>query len=140
VSYFGFFGAVLKASDVVAARMLVGVRIEDQQSFTEANDRLATLGYPLVKARLITDLTATGVNRAVYVPPFRYHSLADGLSLVYRGCWFAKGDVSRYFDCFPLALQSRSLFRVHLPRRDIQDGALRFWLHRMPLLLQRLVR
>ena len=105
-------GAVLKNSDVIRARMLVGVQIEDQQSLTVANDRLATLGYPLVKARLITDLTATGVNRAAYVPPFRYPSLVDGLRLVYRGCWLAKGDVSRYFHCFPLALESRWLFWV----------------------------
>jgi len=52
--------------------MLVGVHIEDQQSLTVANDRLASLvGHPLVKAWMNTDLTAkkNGVNRAPYVPP-----------------------------------------------------------------------
>jgi len=68
-------------------------------------------GIPLSR-RISTDATATGLNRAAYTPPFRYPTIGDGLALVSRDCWLAKGDVSRYFFEFPLAQEAWWMFVV----------------------------
>ena len=100
-------GAILKNSDKIRARVLVGVNIVDQATLSQASAELVASGHSKVKCRLTTDLTATGVNRASYAPPFRYPSLGDALRLVRRDGYFASGDVSRYFHSFPLALECR---------------------------------
>ena len=94
------------------ARVLVGVEVIDQQSMDTASEKLIEKGYPALKARIATDLSATGVNRAAYCPPFRYPGPSDGLAIVRRGCWLAKGDVSRYFFEFPIAKEAYSLFLI----------------------------
>jgi hypothetical protein len=105
-------GAILKNSDRVRARVLVGVDIRDQVSLTQASEALVAAGYPKVKCRITTDLSATGVNRASYTPPFRYPSLGDALRVVRRDGYFASGDVSRYFHSFPLAIDGRSYWCI----------------------------
>jgi hypothetical protein len=52
-------GALIKSSDKLRTRVLTGISIVDQQSLTQANIRLLELGYPAIKARLTTDVTAT---------------------------------------------------------------------------------
>lgn len=100
-------GAILKNSDRMRARVLVGVEVVDQASLTAASEALVARGHPKIKCRLTTDLTATGVNRASYAPPFRYPSLGDALRVVRRNGFIASGDVSRYFHSFPLAIDGR---------------------------------
>ena len=105
-------GALIKSSDKLKTRVLTGISIVDQESLTQANIRLLDLGYPAIKARLTTDVTATGVNKAAYVPPFRYPSLADGIRIITPNCFLAKADVARYFLMFPLSTCSYYLFLV----------------------------
>lgn len=101
-------GIVLKNSDKMRARVLVQVNVVDQESLTRASERLVAAGHPKIKCRVTTDLSATGVNRASYAPPFRYPSLGDALRVIKRGGFIASGDVSRYFHTFPLAIDGRS--------------------------------
>ena len=105
-------GAVIKSSDKHRTKVLTGVSIVDQKSLSQANILLEELGYPAVKARLTTDVTAPGTNRSAYVPPFRYPSLADGIRIITPNCYLAKADVSRYFLMFPLSICSYYLFMV----------------------------
>jgi hypothetical protein len=105
-------GAILKNSDKVRASVLVGVAITNQPSLSRASDLLVAAGYPKVKCRLTTDLTATGINAASYSPPFRYPSLGDVLRVVRRDGFLTTGDVSRYFHSFPLALEARQYWTV----------------------------
>lgn len=105
-------GAILKNSDRMRARVLVGIEVVDQDSLTRASAALVERGHPKIKCRLTTDLTATGVNRASYAPPFRYPSLGDALRVVRRNGYIASGDVSRYFHSFPLAVDGRSYWSV----------------------------
>jgi len=103
-------GAVIKNSDKRKALVLCKVKIINQKSMEEASSVLEHLGFPALKARITHDCTASGLNRAAWCPPFRYPSLAEGIKLVSKGCWLAKGDVSRYFHSFPIAAESRRLF------------------------------
>lgn len=105
-------GSVVKNSDKMRARVLTGVSVVDQASLTQASDLLVSKGHPKIKARVITDVTATGINRAAYSPPFSYPGLADGLQLVERNCVLGKADIGRYFHSFPLALSCRDLFQL----------------------------
>lgn len=105
-------GAILKNSDIMRAKVLAGVSIVDQESLSRASALLVAAGHPKVKCRLTTDLTATGVNRASYVPPFRYPSLGDALRIIKRNGFIASGDVSRYFHSFPLAIDARPYWGV----------------------------
>lgn len=105
-------GVVVKSSDKVRARMLVGIEIVDQKSMDKANEKLLALGHPRVKARMTLDMTATGLNRAAYSPAFSYPSLQDGIRMIFRNCYIGKCDVSRYFHSFPLAYETRHLFEV----------------------------
>lgn len=100
-------GAILKNSDKMRAKVLVGIDVVDQDSLTRASAALVARGHPKIKCRLTTDLTATGINRASYAPPFRYPSLGDALRVVRRNGYIASGDVSRYFHSFPLAIDGR---------------------------------
>ena len=101
------FGAILKNSDRMRAKVLVNIEVVDQDSLSRASDALVARGHPKIKCRLTTDLTATGINRASYAPPFRYPSLGDALRVVRRNGFIASGDVSRYFHSFPLAIDGR---------------------------------
>ena len=105
-------GAVIKNSDKRRAVVLTGIRIVNQKTLSEASHLTEEMGFPPLKARVTNDVTASGVNRAALCPPFRYPSLADGVRLVTPNCWLAKGDVSRYFNAFPLAAESRFYFLV----------------------------
>lgn len=106
-------GSVVKGADKVRARVIAGVEVVDQDTLTEASDFLVDKGLPRIKARVITDVTATGINGAAYSPPFSYPSLADGLMLVYRNCYCAKADIGRFFHSFPFALRCRYLFMIY---------------------------
>ena len=105
-------GALIKSSDKNKARALTGIQIQDQTTLSQVNLKLATLGLNELKARLTNDLTASGVNRAAYTPPFRYPNIADGLRIIQRDCYLAKGDVSRYFHQFPIAYAVRWIFML----------------------------
>jgi hypothetical protein len=103
-------GAVVKNSDKRRALVITGVSVKDQASMTKASTMLESKGFPPIKARVTHDLTASGLNASTLTPAFRYPGLADGLKMIKRGCWLAKGDVSRYFHSFPLASESRPFF------------------------------
>ena len=105
-------GMILKNSDKAKARILTGIIIHDDVSLAAANSCLHILGHSPIKARITNDLSASGINGASYTPPFRYPSLSDGIAIVDRNCWLAKGDITRYFYCFPLALCVLPLFLV----------------------------
>jgi len=96
-------GAVIKNSDVQRALALVNVQVTDSASLALASERLLAQGQPKIKCRITTDCTGSGLNDATYSPSFRYPSLSEGLKLVTRDCFLAKGDVSRYFNSFPFA-------------------------------------
>ena len=105
-------GLILKNSDQAKARILTGIVISDDDSLTAANISLVAAGHTAIKVRLTNDLSASGINAACYTPPFRYPSLSDGIAIVERNCYLAKGDITRYFYCFPLALCMLHLFLV----------------------------
>ena len=105
-------GAVLKNSDKLRAKTLVGIDIVDQASLTEASSLLVAGGHNKVKVRITTDCAATGINRVTYSPPFSYPILEDGIKIVKRNCYLGKTDIGRYFLSFPLAFDIRHLFRI----------------------------
>ena len=104
--------AVIKNSDILRAKTLVKVKISDQHSLREANEKLKEVKEKKVKTRIAVDLSATGINGASPTPPFSYPSPQDGLQLVTRNCWLGKTDLERYFYCFPLAEESYKWFMV----------------------------
>lgn len=107
-------GAIIKNSDKIRAQTQVGITIKDQSSLSTASQSLISMGLPKIKSRIITDVTATGINGAAYSPPFRYPSFQDGLRLISKGCFMGKTDVGRYFHSFPLATLVRALFLLGL--------------------------
>ncbi len=104
-------GVVVKKSDIVRAHVLVDVSVKDQTSMHLANSKLLAMipPQPKIKARITSDYTATGVNRAAYSPSFQYPGLQDGIRLIKRGCFLGKTDITRYFHSFPIAYESRYL-------------------------------
>jgi hypothetical protein len=105
-------GTVVKNADITRARMLVNIEVSDQVTLDRANEALEARGDNPIKARIISDITAPGINRAAYSPPFSYPSLQDGIRMLKRHCYIGKCDVSRYFHSFPLAYSIRHLFEV----------------------------
>ena len=105
-------GAVVKNSDKLRAKTLVGVHVVDQKSLTDASTKLVDKGYNKIKTRITTDMTATGVNGACISPPFSYPSFSDGINIIERNAYLGKTDISRYFHSFPLSFDIRDLFRV----------------------------
>jgi hypothetical protein len=105
-------GIVLKSSEVNRAGLLTGVRIEDQESLSRANALLEEQGQLGIKARLTVNASAPGVNAALYKPGFSYPSVEDAVSLLYKGAWMGKGDVSRYYLMFPLAKEAWPMCKV----------------------------
>ena len=77
-------GAVVKNSDKLRAKTLVGINVVDQRSLTEASTKLVDKGYNKIKTRITTDMTATGVNGACISPPFSYPSFSDGINIIER--------------------------------------------------------
>lgn len=59
-------GAVVKASDKMQARALLGQTVIDQHSMALANEKLIDMGLPKIKVRVTMDCTATGANGAVH--------------------------------------------------------------------------
>lgn len=57
-------GAVVKNSDKLRARTLVGINITDQTTLSKASELLVQGGWNKVKVRITTDCAATGLNRA----------------------------------------------------------------------------
>lgn len=104
-------GVVVKKSDIVRAHVLVDVTVKDQTSLHLANSKLLAMvpPQPKIKARITSDYTASGVNRAAYSPSFQYPGLQDGIRLIKRGCFLGKTDITRYFHSFPIAYESRYL-------------------------------
>jgi len=107
-------GAVIKNSDIQRALALVDIRVTDSSSLALASERLLSQGQPKIKCRITTDCTGSGLNGATYSPSFRYPSLSEGLKLVERDCFLAKGDISRYFNSFPFASSVRRFFSFFL--------------------------
>jgi len=105
-------GCVLKNSDIMRAKVLVGVHIRDQKSLTKASSALVASGHPKIKCRVTTDATATGLNAAAYSPPFRYPHISNAIALVEPQGYCGKCDVGRYFHAFPFALAARRRFCV----------------------------
>ncbi len=110
-------GIVVKNSDKMRSSVLVNVVVEDEATMMEANRRLRKLCFVEIKARITSDLSASGVNRAAYTPPFSYPSLQDGIRMIKRFSYIGKCDVSRYFHSFPLAYEARHLFEVEYDGR-----------------------
>lgn len=103
-------GAVIKNSDIQRARSLAHINVVDSDSLQRASDTLISMGQPKIKCRISTDCTGAGLNGASYVPPFTYSSIGDGVSLLTRNDFLAKGDISRYFYSFPFANEVKPYF------------------------------
>ena len=105
-------GAQIKNSDLVRAKVLVHIKVHDQDSMDKASDALLRLGSSKIKCRMTLDPSATGVNNASPDAPFRYPSVHDMLDLVSKDCFLALTDIARYFHSFPLSIESRQFFMV----------------------------
>lgn len=105
-------GVVIKNSDMVRAKVRVGIEVTDQASLTLASNALIALGDKKIGCRPISDCTASGVNGATPPAPFRYPSFANMLAMVYKNCVVGVTDVSRYFHTFPLAVVIRGFFML----------------------------
>jgi hypothetical protein len=105
-------GAVIKNSDKSRATVLTGIEIVGQHSLSQANEKLESMGQPAIKARMTNDVSASGINRAALVPPFRYPGVADGLRIIRRNDFVGKADISRYFHGFPLAIMVWWIFLI----------------------------
>jgi len=105
-------GVVIKNSDKHRAHALANISITNSESLTAASDALVAMGLPKVKCRITTDCTATGLNAASLSPTFQYMTLSEGLRIVRRNDVLGKGDITRYFFCFPLAVEARKWFCV----------------------------
>ena len=57
-------GTSIKNSDKKRAVVLTGIRIVDQNTLRTASEAMEKLGFPPLKARIINDVTVSGVNRA----------------------------------------------------------------------------
>jgi len=123
--YINPIGAVIKNSDIHRARALVGVEVSDSASLAKASQLLIDIGQPKIKCRITTDCTGSGLNAATYSPSFAYPSLSEGLKLVEKDCYLAKGDVSRYFNSFPFASASYRFFAFVL-------FGVRYWFTKLP--------
>jgi hypothetical protein len=115
-------GVVVKKSDIARAQILVSVKVDDQWTMNEANRKLLIINQSKIKARITTDFTASGINRASYSPAFQYPSLLDGIQMLFRGCYMGKTDITRYFHSFPLASESRWLCEVRFQGHAYQYG------------------
>lgn len=105
-------GIVLKNSDKARAKVATGVRIIDQETLDEANQRLSDQQMKPVKTRVSMNNTANGGNAALYKPRFKYAGSEDATNLMQRNDFLGKGDVERYFLNFPLAQESFQYFGV----------------------------
>jgi hypothetical protein len=79
-------GSVVKGADKIRALILARIKVVGQATLTAASDVLVSIGQPKIKARIITDATATGINAAAYSPVFSYPGLSDCIQLVYHNC------------------------------------------------------
>ena len=113
---------VLKNSDRQRALAVTGLNIRDADTLATINAILASAGQAPVKVRTVFDVTATGVNAVMETPPHSLPSIDDHLSIVTPGCFLVKKDVSRYYNCFPLAPSWRD--RLAFIWRDVLYGAL----------------
>ena len=57
--------AVIKNGDILRAKVLTGIIVDNDSTLAIANQGLAELKLPRIKIRVATDLSATGVNQAV---------------------------------------------------------------------------
>ena len=113
-------GVTLKSSDIIRARTLVGIEVVDQESLLAASRALISAGYAKIKVRMTTDCSGSGLNRAAYSPSFSYPSFSHALRKVRRGCFLAKGDISRYFHSFPLAREFSELLVIEYQDEYLQ--------------------
>ena len=119
-------GVVIKNSDLHRARALANISIIDSASLASASQILVALGGSKVKCRITTDCTATGLNRASLSPSFDYMTLSEGLRIISRNDFLGKGDITRYFFCFPLAQEARKWFCVRWNRQVFEYQRLMF--------------
>jgi len=79
---------------------------------------------PGKKVRICIDLSRN-LNDFLNHIPFRYSTVTDAVRLSFRGCWYAKLDLSNCFLSFPLHRDTRPYLRFRL------DGQL-YQFERMP--------
>ena len=103
-------GVVIKKSDIAKGKTVTGISITNQQSLDAVNASFTKQRMPAIKGRPINDVTASGINAALYTPPFSNSGIEDAIALISPDCFMGKLDVSRYFHQFPLAPSSRWLF------------------------------
>jgi hypothetical protein len=119
-------GVVIKNSDLHRARALANISITNSASLASASQILVALGGSKVKCRITTDCTATGLNLASLSPSFDYMTLSEGLRIISRNDFLGKGDITRYFFCFPLAQEARKWFCVRWNRQVYEYHRLMF--------------
>jgi hypothetical protein len=107
-------GMKIKGSDIARGLVQTGILVTDESKMIEVNNLLLQMGSAKIKARITTDVTASGINEAAYSPPFIYASHRDAIHLMEEGDFLCKGDVSRYFLNFPLAEACRWMFRIRI--------------------------
>jgi len=94
---------VVKNSDRQRVVALLNEHFHDDATLRPINAFLEQHGYPPVKIRTVFDVTVTGVNAVMEKPPHTLASIDDHLGIVTQGCFLVKKDISRYYNCFPLA-------------------------------------
>jgi hypothetical protein len=121
-------GVAITPSKIMAAVRLTGIYPGNDHAYSVAKARLAALipGFEQqFKRRLISDITAPGLNAQMDIRPFRYIDIQDFMALVRPGCWMGVVDIVSYFHNFPMALSARPLF-------GLRWGGLSYVWGRMP--------
>ena len=119
--------AVVRASEVMLAKLMTDVTISDEGTMAKVN---AALHPREIKLRVCLDLTSSGVNSAQPSFPFSYASPDDAAALMSPGCWMAKLDLDAMFLSMPISYRSRRFFgfrvrnKVYYYRRTPFGGKL----------------
>ena len=121
-------GVTITPSKIMAALRLTGIYPGNDHTFVAAKARLAALvpGFEQqFKRRMISDITAPGLNAQMDVRPFSYIDINDFVALVKPNCWMGVVDIVGYYLNFPLATRAR-------PRFGLRWGGLSYVWGRLP--------
>ena len=116
-------GVAAQRAKKLQMERVTNIVIRDDASYTAASAAFeeADPGFAPMKLRMITDLSASGVNDRCQLRRFRYAGLSSALDLVFPNCYFGVTDLDAYYYRFPVAPERYH----HLGFR--QDGVLYFY-------------
>ena len=93
---------------------------------------------PGKKVRICIDLSRN-LNDFLNHIPFRYSTVTDAVRLSFRGCWYAKLDLSNCFLSFPLHRDTRPYLRFRLDGQLYQFERIPFGLDSAPRICTQLL-